>query len=163
MRCFLPSPETRFYAGVDLHARSLFLCVLDRDGQERCARNLTAAPDPFLKAVQPFRDGLVVGCECMHCWYWLADTCREHDIAFALGHAWAMRAVHGSKTKCDRNDAQAIARLLRGGNLPLAYAYRDDHLGLHQFHRAVHEQEQSRQRLLRVRPAQNFFFETGTA
>ena len=110
MRCFPPPPETRFYAGVDLHARSLFLCILDTDGQERFARNLAAAPEPFLKAVQPFRDGLVVGCECMHCWYWLADTCREHGIAFVLGHAWAMRAVHGSKTKGDRHDALAIAQ-----------------------------------------------------
>jgi hypothetical protein len=38
MRCFQPPPQTRFYAGVDLHARSLFLAVLDRDGQERFAR-----------------------------------------------------------------------------------------------------------------------------
>ncbi len=68
---------------MDLHARSLFLVVLDR-------------------AVRPFRDGLVVGCECMHCRYWLADACRDHTIAFALGHAWAMKAVHGSKTKGDR-------------------------------------------------------------
>jgi hypothetical protein len=101
MRCFLPPPETRFYAGIDLHARSLFLAVLDRDGHERLALNLPAAPAPFLKALQPFRDGLVVGCECVHCWYWLADACRDEGIAFALGHAWAMRAVHGSKTKCE--------------------------------------------------------------
>jgi len=29
MRYFLPPADTRFYAGIDLHARSLFLCVLD--------------------------------------------------------------------------------------------------------------------------------------
>jgi transposase len=34
-----------------------------------------------------------------------------------------MKAVHGQKTKCDRKDAEAIARLLRGGNLPVAYVY----------------------------------------
>ena len=136
MRCFQPAPDTRFYAGVDLHARSLFLCILDRDGQERFARNLTAAPAPFLTAVGPFRDGLVVGCECMHCWYWLADTCRDQGIAFALGHAWAMKAVHGQKTKCDRHDAQAIARLLKGGNFPLAYAYPRERRGLRDLLRA---------------------------
>ncbi len=96
MRCFQPPADVRFYAGVDLHARSLFLCVLDRDGRERFARNLTAAPEPFLKAVQPFRESLVGGCECMHCWYWLADACRDAHIAFALGHAWAMKAVLAS-------------------------------------------------------------------
>src|SRR5437588_10193892 len=93
MRSFQPPADTRFYAGVDLHARSLYLVVLDRDGQTRFGRNLPAAPDPFLRAVEPFRDGLVVGCECMHCWYWLADTCRDAPIAFALGHAWALTAV----------------------------------------------------------------------
>jgi transposase len=136
MRYFLPAPEVRFYAGVDLHARSLFLAVLDRDGQPRYSRNLPAAPEPFLRAVAPFRDGLVVGCECMHCWYWLADTCRDHQIAFALGHAWAMKAVHGQKTKCDRHDAEAIARLLRGGNFPLAYAYPRERRGLRDLLRA---------------------------
>ena len=29
MRCFQPPADARFYAGVDLHARPLFLCVLD--------------------------------------------------------------------------------------------------------------------------------------
>jgi len=136
MRYFQPPADTQFYAGVDLHARSLFLSILDRDGHSRFARNLPAAPEPFLRAVQPFRDGLVVGCECMHCWYWLADTCRDAHIAFALGHAWAMKAVHGSKTKCDRHDAQAIARLLRGGNFPLAYAYPRERRGLRDLLRA---------------------------
>jgi transposase len=136
MRFFTPAPATRFYAGVDLHARSLFLSILDRDRPNRFARNLPAAPEPFLKAVQPFRGGLVVGCECLHCWYWLADTCRDHHIAFALGHAWAMRAAHGSKTKCDRHDAEATARLLRGGNFPLAYAYPRERRGLRDLLRA---------------------------
>jgi transposase len=118
------------YVGVDLHARTLFVCVLDAAGTVRLAKNLPARPEPFLTAVAPFRPDLLVGCECMHCWYWLADTCREQDIPFALGHAWAMKAVHGSKTKSDRKDAEAIARLLRGGNFPLAYTYPKEWRGL---------------------------------
>src|SRR5262245_52233541 len=136
MRYFTPPPSTRFYAGVDLHARSLFLAVLDRDGLPRFGRNLPAAPQPFLRAVEPFRDGLVVGCECMHCWYWLADTCRDHAIAFALGHAWGRKAVHGSKAKCDRHDAEASARLLKGGIFPPAYAYPKERRGLRDLLRA---------------------------
>src|SRR5438270_2704355 len=136
MRSFQPPADTRFYAGVDLHARSLYLVVLDRDGQARFGRNHPAAPEPFLRAVAPFRDGLLVACECMHCWYWLADTCRDHDLPFVLGHAWAMKAVHGCKTKCDRKDAQAIARLLKGGNFPPAYAYPKERRGLRDLLRA---------------------------
>ncbi len=80
-------------------------------------RGLPTNPDAFLTAVAPFRDGLLVACECMHCWYWLADTCRDHGkVPFVLrSRHWAMKAVHGCKTKCDRKDAEAIARLLKGG------------------------------------------------
>jgi transposase len=136
MRSFTPPADTRFYAGIDLHARALFLVILDRDGHTCFARNLPANPDAFLHAVQPFRDGLLVACECMHCWYWLADTCRERHINFVLGHAWAMKAVHGCKTKCDRKDAEAIARLLKGGNFPPAYAYPKERRGLRDLLRA---------------------------
>ena len=69
MRCFQPPADTRFYAGVDLHARSLYLVVLDRDGQARFGRNLPAQPEPFLRAVQSFRNGLLVAYECVHPWY----------------------------------------------------------------------------------------------
>ena len=41
-----PPAGPRFSGGVDLHARSLFLVVLDTDGQTRLGRNLTAAPAP---------------------------------------------------------------------------------------------------------------------
>jgi transposase len=136
MRTFQPPADTRFYAGVDLHARALFLVVLDTEGQTRYARNLPAQAEPFLRAVEPFRTGLLVACECVHCWYWLADACRDHDIAFVLGHAWAMKAVHGAKTKCDRKDAEAIARLLKGGNFPPAYAYPRERRGLRDLLRA---------------------------
>lgn len=66
----------------------------------------------------------------MHSWYWLADTCRDHAIPFALGHAFGIKAVHTSKTKSDAHDAEVIARLLRGGNFPLAYAYPRERRGL---------------------------------
>src|SRR5262249_21106574 len=118
------------YVGVDLHARTLFLCVLDAAGTVKLSRNLPAKPRPFLDAIAPFRPDLLVGCECVHCWYWLADTCAAEGIPFALGHAWAMRAVHASKTKSDRQDAEAIAPLLRGGTLPLASASPHERRGL---------------------------------
>jgi transposase len=59
----------------------------------------------------------------MHCWYWLADFCEKHEIEFILGHALYMRAIHGGKAKNDRIDSHIIARLMRGGNFPLAYVY----------------------------------------
>ena len=53
--------QHRFYCGIDLHARTLSLHILDAHGQTVLAVTLPASPQAFLAAVAPFRDGLVVG------------------------------------------------------------------------------------------------------
>jgi transposase len=115
--------QHRFYAGVDLHARSLFTHILDHNGQTVFAKDLPAEPAAFLDAIAPFRDGLVVGAECMFAWYWLADLCEDESIPFTLGHALYMKAIHGGKAKNDPIDGAKIAALLRGGCFPMAYVY----------------------------------------
>jgi hypothetical protein len=59
----------------------------------------------------------------MFAWYCLADFCHQENIPFVLGHALYMKAIHGGKAKNDKIDAEKIARLLRGGTLPVAYVY----------------------------------------
>jgi len=112
-----------FYCGIDLHARSMYLCILDREGKIVLHHNMASAPEPFLAAIAPYRGKLVVGVECIFCWYWMADLCAAQKIEFVLGHALYMKAIHGGKAKNDKIDAYKIASLLRGGNFPLAYAY----------------------------------------
>jgi len=113
----------RFYCGIDLHARSLHLCILDEDGAVALDKNIPARPESVLKALAPFRADVVVGAECMYAWYWLADLCAREQIPFVLGHALYMKLIYGAKAKNDKIDAHKIARLLRGGNFPLAYVY----------------------------------------
>jgi transposase len=112
-----------FYAGIDLHARTMHVCVLDAAGTVVLDRNLPCHFETLLQAIAPFRDGIVIGVECMFGWYWLADRCAEHDIPFVVGHALYMKLIHGGKAKNDRLDASKIAHLLKGGNFPLSYAY----------------------------------------
>src|SRR5215475_4265996 len=112
-----------FYCGIDLHARSMYVCILSHDGDVLLHRNMKAAPEPLLKAIAPYREGLVVAVECMFTWYWLADLCAQEGIALVLGHALYMKAIHGGKAKNDKIDAHKIAVLLRGGMFPLAYVY----------------------------------------
>ena len=112
-----------FYCGIDLHARTMHLCVLDQAGTVVLDKNIGARPDAFLKAIGPFRPDLVVGAECMYAWYWLADLCAREKVPFALGHALYMKLIYGAKAKNDQIDAGKIARLLKGGNFPLAYVY----------------------------------------
>jgi Transposase len=115
--------QHQFYCGIDLHARSMYVCILSQEGEMLVHRNMKAAPEPFLKAIAPYRDGLVVAVECIFTWYWLADLCAQEDIPFVLGHALYMKAIHGGKAKNDKIDSQKIATLLRGGMLPKAYVY----------------------------------------
>jgi hypothetical protein len=79
--------QHQFYCGIDLHARSMYVCILSQDGEILLHRNMKAAPEHFLQAVAPYREGLVVAVECIFMWYWLADLCVQEGIPFVLGHA----------------------------------------------------------------------------
>jgi transposase len=115
--------QHKAYCGIDLHARSMYMCILSQDGEILLHRNMKTSPEMFLKAIAPYREDLVVCVECIFTWYWLADLCAREGIPFVLGHALYMKAIHGGKAKNDKIDAQKIAVLLRGGMLPQAYVY----------------------------------------
>jgi transposase len=112
-----------FYCGIDLHARTMYVCILNQDGEIIVHRNMPASPDSLLKTIAPYREQIVIAVECIFTWYWLADLCAREGIPFVLGHALYMKAIHGGKAKNDKLDAQKIAVLLRGGMLPQAYVY----------------------------------------
>jgi len=118
--------QHKAYCGIDLHARSMYVCILSQDGEILLHRNMKTSPEMFLKAIAPYREDLVVAVECIFTWYWLADLCAREAIPFVLGHALYMKAIHGGKAKNDKIDAQKIAVLLRGGMLPQAYVYPAD-------------------------------------
>ena len=119
---FYNRPHT-YYCGIDLHVKTMYVCILDRVGQVLVHRNLPSTPAALLEVVAPYREDLVVAAECMFTWYWMADVCAAEGITFVLGHALAMKAIHGGKAKNDRIDSHKIAVLLRGGMLPQAYVY----------------------------------------
>jgi len=115
--------QHKHYCGIDLHARSMYLCILDHAGTVLVHKNLPATPQAFLRVVAPYRDDLVVAGECSFTWYWLSALCAREGIVFVLGHALYMKAIHGGKAKNDKIAAHKIAVLLRGGMIPMAYVY----------------------------------------
>jgi transposase len=112
-----------FYCGIDLHARAMYVCILNQAGETLRHRNMKTTPEAFLNVIAPYRPDIVVAVACMFTWYWLADLCADEEIPFVLGHALYMKAIHGGKAKNDKIDSQKIAVLLRGGMLPQAYVY----------------------------------------
>ena len=115
--------QHKFYCGIDLHARTMYLCILNQEGKIVLHRDIKTNPETFLKAIAPYREDIAVAVECLFTWYWIADLCAEEGIPFVLGHALYMKAIHGGKAKNDKVDAYKIATLLRGGMIPMAYVY----------------------------------------
>jgi len=115
--------QHKFFCGVDLHAKSMYLCILNAEGEIVLHRNIKTDSDVFLKTIAPYREDIVVAVECIFTWYWIADLCAQENIPFVLGHALYMKAIHGGKAKNDKIDAHKIAVLLRGGMIPRAYIY----------------------------------------
>jgi transposase len=101
----------------------MYICILDQAGETLFHGNRKASPESLLKVIAPYREDIVVAVECIFMWYWLADLCTEEAIAFVLGHALYMKAIHGGKSKNDKIDSKKIAILLRGGTLPISYVY----------------------------------------
>ena len=110
---------TQFNCGIDLHARQMYVCVLDRTGKKLVHTNIRNNDFAyFLKLVAPWRHDLTVCAECMFGWYWLADACQAASLTFVLAHALYLKAIHGGKNKNDRIDSEKLAHLLRTNLIP---------------------------------------------
>src|SRR2546430_2799976 len=115
--------QHQFYCGIDLHTRTMYVCILNHAGEILVHRDMKASPETFLKAIAPYREDIVVAVECIFPWYWRADLCAHEGLPCVLGHALYRKAIHGGKAQNDRIDARKGAVLLRGGMLPQAYVY----------------------------------------
>ena len=114
------TPHSTNFIVASTYTRAPCICIVNRDGEILVHRQMPAGPDPFLKAIAPDREDLVVWVEGLFTWSWLADLCAREGMPFVLGHALYLKAIHGGKAKHDTIDAQKIAGLLRGGMLPQA-------------------------------------------
>lgn len=113
-----------FYCGIDLHANEMYACVVDQSEKKLLHRNFkTRQPEKLFEHLKPYGSEIIVGVESTFNWYWLCDACEEKRIPFILGHALYLKAIHGGKVKSDKIDSEKLARLLRGGNFAVSYAY----------------------------------------
>jgi hypothetical protein len=55
----------KHYCGVDLQSRTMYLCIVGRDGAVLLHRDLPCNRDHFLLAIAPYREDLVVAVECI--------------------------------------------------------------------------------------------------
>ena len=111
------------YGGIDVHARTMSVGILNQDGESVRHRHMQTSPETRLRNMAPARADMVVAVDCRFTWSWLADRCAQEGIPCVLGHALDMKAIPGGKAKTDQLEAHTLAVLLRGGRLPQAYVY----------------------------------------
>jgi hypothetical protein len=75
--------QHQFYCGIDLHARTRYVCILNHAGEIVVHRAMPASPETFLKVIAPYREDIVVAVECIFPWYWLADLGAHEGLPFA--------------------------------------------------------------------------------
>jgi hypothetical protein len=98
----------KHYCGIDLHTKTIYLCILNNDGEVLLHKETNANPKSLMKLIKPFLEDLVITVECMFTWYWVSDFCHKNNIQFVLGHALYMKAIHGGKAKNDKIDSYKL-------------------------------------------------------
>jgi len=61
---FYTKSHTHF-CGIDLHARCLYVCILDASGEPCLHKKISGSPQASMKVIPPDLTDLVIGVECM--------------------------------------------------------------------------------------------------
>ena len=69
--------QHKWYCGIDLHARTMYVCILNQDGEIVVHRNMPTSPEALLRTIAPYREHIVIAVEGIFTW----------DLARGLGCA----------------------------------------------------------------------------
>ena len=114
--------QHKHYCGIDLHAKAMYVCILDQSGTILVHKNRPTTPGIFARHCSLSRG---CGRRCrvyLHVVVARGPPCdRRHCLC--LGACPLYEGDSGGKAKNDKIDAHKIAVLLRGGMFPQAYVY----------------------------------------
>ncbi len=69
--------QHKFYCGIDLHARKMYVCILDVGGNTRVHQNIKTDPETFLHIITPFLENIMVYVEPF-----LQNLIQDHGLRF---------------------------------------------------------------------------------
>lgn len=114
--------QTEYNAGVDLHSRNLYLCLMNRAGQVLVHENIRHNDLEHLKRlIAPYRRDLTLTFESCFMGAWFADFCEDEGLPHVMAHAFYLRSIQGAKHKNDKRDSKELADCLRTNRIPPAY------------------------------------------
>ena len=118
--------NSKYYCGVDLHDKNMYLCITNKVGKILLHQRLRNDFETFKKTTKKYLKQMAVGVESTHNYYWFYDACRKEGIPFYLGHAYYIRAIRGKKKKDDKIDAKTLSDLMRTNFFPIEYPYTEE-------------------------------------
>ena len=72
--------QRQYTCGIDLHARSFYVCMADDSGRTVVHKQIKASPDALSKLIAPYPTDLVIGLKGMFSWYWVADDALGTEV-----------------------------------------------------------------------------------
>jgi len=55
----------KHYCGIDLHTQMMYVCIIDQNANILIHKNIPTNTKAFLTFIEPYREDIVVGVECM--------------------------------------------------------------------------------------------------
>ena len=59
--------QHKYYCGIDLHARKMYVCIIDQKGKTHVHKNIKTDPELLFDLVFPYINDMVIGVECVFC------------------------------------------------------------------------------------------------
>jgi len=113
--------KTSYYAGLDIHKKTISYCVKRTDGKIVDEGKLHAGRTDLLAWVAGVKHPIRVGMEATMFTGWVYDTLLGHGVDCHVGHPLKLKAITAGKRKCDKLDARTLANLLRCDLFPECY------------------------------------------
>jgi transposase len=128
--------STMYFCGIDLHATTCLLCIIDGSGEKVKEKRLCNEGQEILQFLAAFSPLAKIAVESTNNWYWLVDMLMDAGYDVVLAHTVGLSA--GRKHKTDRRDAYHLARKARSGDLRPGYIYPRAQRGLRDLVRRRH-------------------------
>lgn len=109
------------HIGVDVHKKSLQICVLNEDGERVQNLRLDNTKESVTGYFGSIKEPAAVALEATHNWGMLYDLFCELGMDAHVCHSREAKLIGLARVKTDRIDAYKLARLQWSGMLPEAY------------------------------------------
>jgi transposase len=109
------------FAGVDLHKRSLLVCVVDCNRNVLVTKRLMCSDVDAVRAFFQELGEFQAVVEATASYEWFVQLIEPFAGKVVLAHPGKMRVIAESKRKTDKYDARVLARALAADEVPEAY------------------------------------------